>query len=70
MPKTQVKAIGSLAERIATRDPSPTPPARVSDASSAAAISAESPTTSAYDIDVPSVLRHGRSGPRLAPLSR
>ena len=65
MPKTQLKAIGSLADRIATLSPGDTPqPARE------AATRDDSSTTSAYDIEAPSIVRHGSSGPSEAPLSR
>ncbi len=65
MPKTQVNATGSLADRIATLSPGRTPwPAN------AAAMRELSSRTSAYELVAPSVVRQGASGSRDAPFSR
>ena len=65
IPKTQVNATGSLADRIATLSPGSTPRA-----TSAAAMRKLSSRTSAYDELRPSVVRQGASGSTEAPLSR
>jgi hypothetical protein len=54
MPNTQVKAVGSLADRIATRSPGRTPRA-----ARAAAIRRLSSCTSAYERLCPPVVRQG-----------
>ncbi len=65
IPKTQVNATGSLADRIATLSPGRTP-----HATRAPATPTASSCTSAYVRVTPSVVRQGASGPRDAPLSR
>ena len=69
IPKTQVNAVGSFADRIATLSPGWTPRR-----ASAIATRRDVSWTSAYvrDSPVPSsgVVRHGASAPSDAPLSR
>ena len=65
IPKTQVNATGSLADRIATLSPGATPWR-----SRAVAIRKLSSRTSAYDELIPSVVRQGAPGSTEAPLSR
>ncbi len=65
IPNTHVNATGSLAERIATLSPGATPTC-----TSAAAMRKLSSRTSAYDVLLPSVVRHGAPGSTEAPLSR
>src|SRR5580765_3304209 len=65
IPKTQENAMGSFAEMTATLSPGDR-----SRATRAAATAYERSTTAAYVSDSPSVVRHGRSAPRDAPLSR
>ena len=69
IPKTQVNAVGSFAERIATLSPGRTPRR-----ASATATRRDVSWTSAYVRDSPAsspgVVRHGASGSSDAPLSR